>query len=119
MGNRHLPVRERRRTRIRASASAARRAPSAKQSRGNGGIGVSKVELRDATGAFPSLDTPVLVQSARARDETVEEMPLRQFLASLDKYFAFNDRHGRLIDQPFAPRIIEGIIRCYLVGPDA
>jgi len=89
-----------------------------KQFRGNGGIGVWKVELRDAAGATPSLDTPVLVQSARARDETVEEMPLRQFLAGLDKYFVFNDRHGRLIDQPFAPRIVEGIIRCYLVGPD-
>lgn len=89
-----------------------------KQYRGNGGIGVWKVELRDMTGAAPTLDTPVLVQSARVRDEHVDELPLRDFLAGLDKYFAFNDGQGRLIDQPFAPRIVEGIIRCYLVGPE-
>jgi hypothetical protein len=89
-----------------------------KQYRGNGGIGVWKVELRDATGTTPSLDTPVLVQSARTRDENVDEMPLRRFLAGLDKYFAFNGGQGRLIDQPFAPRIVDGIIRCYLVGGD-
>lgn len=87
-----------------------------KQYRGNGGIGVWKVELREATDSLPSLDTPVLVQSARARDEAVDEMPLRRLLDRVDKYFAFNDGQGRLIDQPFAPRIAEGLIRCYLVG---
>ena len=89
-----------------------------KQFRGNGGIGVWKVAIADAGNATPDMDTSVLVQSARARDEVEHEMPLAEFVARLGKYFAYNDGQGRFIDQPFAPRIVDGIVRCYLVGSE-
>lgn len=70
-----------------------------KQSRGNGGIGVWKIELA----AEPDR---VLVQNAERRDEIVEELSLADALSRFD---------GRIIDQPFAPRITEGLVRCYVV----
>ena len=89
-----------------------------KQHRGNGGIGVWKVELRDPHTALPERDTLVLVQDARLRDEVVEELPLGALLTRLDGCFAVDDGAGRLIDQPFATRIVDGMIRCYLVGTE-
>jgi hypothetical protein len=85
-----------------------------KQYRGNGGIGVWKIE--PATPNVPiRLDSRVLVQSARARDDTVDEMTLGMFLARCQKYFTYAEGEGRLIDQPYLPRIAEGFTRCYLV----
>lgn len=82
-----------------------------KQYRGNGGIGVWKVELDTARA-----DSIVRVQSARTRDDAVEEVSLVEFLRRCHKYFRYSGGEGRLIDQPFQARITEGLIRCYLVG---
>jgi hypothetical protein len=81
-----------------------------KQYRGNGGIGVWKVELADRA--------TVRVQSARMRDDAVEVMPLAELLERCAKYFTYAGGEGRLVDQPFQTRINEGIVRAYLVGRD-
>jgi len=73
-----------------------------KQNRGNGGQGVWKVEwLSDAT---------VRVLHAR-RGSVPETMPSDDFMRSCEAYFA-ND--GCIIDQPFQPRLPDGMIRCYM-----
>lgn len=75
-----------------------------KQNRGNGGQGVWKVEaLSDAT---------VRVLHAQ-RGSVSEELPLKDFLARCEVYF---DSGGCIIDQPFQPRLPEGMIRCYMSG---
>jgi hypothetical protein len=84
-----------------------------KQYRGNGGIGVQKVELIEQKS--PPGASVVRVQSARIRDEAAEDITLREFMQRCTRYFAYSDGAGRLIDQPFQPRITEGMIRCYLV----
>jgi hypothetical protein len=84
-----------------------------KQYRGNGGIGVQKVELVAETSH--SENPIVRVQSARIRDESTEDLPLAEFMQRCHRYFAYSGGMGRLIDQPFQPRITEGIVRCYLV----
>ncbi len=78
-----------------------------KQNRGNGGIGVWKVELADGTA---EADPPVRVLQAR-RGSQVESMRLGAFMARCETYFGGS---GRLIDQPFQPRLPDGMIRCYL-----
>src|ERR671932_137444 len=75
-----------------------------KQNRGNGGLGVWKVER--LAGA------DVMVQEAR-RDSGVRSMPLDAFMA--ERAADFQDG-GMLIDQPFQTRHLEGMIRCYLSG---
>jgi glutathione synthase/RimK-type ligase-like ATP-grasp enzyme len=84
-----------------------------KQYRGNGGIGVQKVELIEQKS--PPGASVVRVQSARMRDEEAEDITLGEFMQRCTRYFAYSDGAGRLIDQPFQPRITEGMIRCYLV----
>ena len=81
--------------------------------RGNGGIGVHKVELVSQRPATPS--SIVRVQGARLRDEVAEDMPLQAFMDSYESIVAGADGSFRLIDQAFQPRITDGIIRCYLV----
>ncbi|MGX9983186.1 Cj0069 family protein [Methylobacterium fujisawaense] len=73
-----------------------------KRSRGNGGIGVWKVER--AAG----LD--VLVQ---ASDRSQRTMPLDAFLAERASDFAAGIT---LVDQPFQARHLEGMVRCYVSG---
>ena len=85
-----------------------------KQSRGNGGIGVWKVQL-PAGGSRPGPETVVQVQSARARDDTVEEVSLGVFMARCEKYFGYADGQSFLVDQAFQPSIADGLTRCYLV----
>jgi hypothetical protein len=78
-----------------------------KQNRGNGGIGVWKVDLisgGDDAGAV------VRVLQAR-RGSSAEEMRLTEFMKRCEVYFA---NAGRIVDQAFAPRLPEGMIRCYL-----
>jgi hypothetical protein len=41
---------------------------------------------------------------------------LDDFIAGCEKYFWYSSGTGRLIDQPFQPRITEGMVRCYFVG---
>ena len=43
-----------------------------------------------------------------------EELPLADFMARCEIYFA---EGGLIVDQPFQPRLAEGMIRCY-VGAD-
>ena len=74
-----------------------------KQYRGNGGNGVWKVEGVS--------DTRVRVRHAR-RGSTEEELSLNEFLARCEVYFAGD---GRMVDQPYQPRLPDGMIRCYLV----
>ncbi|HYE44691.1 MAG TPA: Cj0069 family protein [Caulobacter sp.] len=72
-----------------------------KQRRGNGGIGVWKVA---AAG-----DGRVEVLHAR-RGSLPETLTLADFLERCAGYF---DDGGAIIDQPFQPRLPEGMIRCY------
>jgi hypothetical protein len=77
-----------------------------KRYRGNGGQGVWKVVLQ------PDGAT-VRLQEATHRDGQSEEIPLAEFFKRCGAYF---DGEGRLIDQAFEPRIVDGIVRCYMVG---
>jgi hypothetical protein len=78
-----------------------------KQNRGNGGQGVWKVELVSA-GAHEA----AIVRVLHARRGSVpEEMPLGDFMRSCQAHFA---DEGCIIDQPFQPRLREGMIRCYM-----
>lgn len=74
-----------------------------KQRRGMGGMGVWRVEL-------VSVET-VRVQHA-ASGGVVVELPLGEFLNRCAQYF---DGDGLMVDQPFQPRLAEGMIRAYLV----
>jgi hypothetical protein len=78
-----------------------------KQNRGNGGQGVWKVELID--GQFGETRR-VSVLHAR-RDSVTEQMQLEEFVTRCEPYFVSG---GCIIDQPFQPRLPEGMIRCYM-----
>jgi hypothetical protein len=75
-----------------------------KQHRGNGGIGVWKVTPLD--------QDVVRVQHAAPRDDATEDLTLAEFTERCTTYFI---GEGRLIDQPFATRLAEGMIRAYFV----
>ena len=77
-----------------------------KQHRGNGGIGVWKV-----TPLRPDAEL-IRVQHAAPRDDTTDDVALVDFM---DRWSSYLDGAGKLIDQPFAPRLTEGMIRAYLV----
>jgi hypothetical protein len=79
-----------------------------KQVRGQSGDGIWRVEAADAG----TLATRVRVRHAK-RGSPEDVMPLDAFLSSCRGYF---DAGGGMIDQPFQPRLTEGMIRCYLVG---
>jgi hypothetical protein len=81
-----------------------------KQNRGNGGQGVWKVE---AVSASPGEAAPVRVLHAQ-RGSVVEQTTLEEMIRRCEGYFAHD---GCIIDQPFQPRLPEGMIRCY-VGVD-
>jgi len=82
-----------------------------KQNRGNGGIGTWKVELSAGASEAAGADTIVRVLHAR-RGSVEEDVRLGEFLSRCDQYFA---GRGCLIDQPFQPRLADGMIRCYMV----
>ena len=75
-----------------------------KQNRGNGGQGVWKVEIS----AGPAETVQVL---HALRGSLPETLPLRDFMARCETYFGWG---GCIIDQPFQPRLPEGMIRCYM-----
>jgi hypothetical protein len=80
-----------------------------KQNRGNGGQGVWKVE------ALAGSDAAAVVRVLEARRGSLpEELPLAAFIERCRGYFASG---GCIIDQPFQPRLPDGMIRCY-VGVD-
>ncbi len=78
-----------------------------KQNRGNGGQGVWKAELVSS-----SAHNAAIVHVLHARRGSVpEEMRLGDFMRSCEAYFA---NEGCIVDQPFQPRLREGMIRCYM-----
>jgi hypothetical protein len=78
-----------------------------KQNRGNGGQGVWKVEqIPTRTGA---VDTVRVLHALRG--SIPEDLPLRDVIARCEPYFAWG---GCIIDQPFQPRLPDGMIRCYM-----
>jgi hypothetical protein len=78
-----------------------------KQNRGNAGQGIWKVELIEQTpGAAPT----VAVLEARS-GSVVETPPLETFMVRCETYFGWG---GSIIDQPFQPRLPDGMIRCYM-----
>ncbi|MEA2729821.1 MAG: hypothetical protein QOF70_4296 [Acetobacteraceae bacterium] len=80
-----------------------------KQNRGNGGQGVWKVE---PVSAGPHNQTMVRVLEAR-RGSMPETMPLAAFMRRCAPYFA---AEGCIVDQPFQPRLPDGMIRCYIAA---
>lgn len=90
-----------------------------KQYRGNGGVGVWKVQLPmnriadDKRGivAPPQLESIIRVRHAK-RGCHEEEITLGEFFGRCEQYFAAG---GRMIDQQYQERLPEGMIRCYLV----
>jgi uncharacterized protein DUF6815 len=79
-----------------------------KQNRGNGGQGVWKVEQIDQT----LKDTSVVRVLHAQRGSLPEEVALSEFLARCETYFKYPD--GSILDQPFQPRLPDGMIRCYM-----
>jgi hypothetical protein len=76
-----------------------------KQYRGNGGNGVWKVEA--------VLGAPTRVRARHAlRGSVEEELDLSEFIERCARYF---DGDGRIVDQVYQPRLVDGIVRCYLV----
>ena len=74
-----------------------------KQNRGNDGEGVWKVE---------EIDGSNVVRLLHARRGSVPvELQLAAFLARCEPYF---EAGGCVIDQPFQPRLPDGMIRCYM-----
>jgi hypothetical protein len=78
-----------------------------KQNRGNGGDGVWSVELASGRAGKASV---VRVLHAR-RGSVFEEMPLAQFMTRCEAYLTSD---GCIVDQPFQPRLPDGMIRCYM-----
>ena len=73
-----------------------------KQNRGNAGQGVWKVERIDAEA--------VRVLEAQ-RGSMPEALALEDFTRRCEAYFAHD---GCIVDQPFQPRLPDGMIRCYM-----
>jgi hypothetical protein len=78
-----------------------------KQNRGNGGQGVWKVELTSERADASSM---VRVLHAQ-RGSVPEDIELQQFMARCAPYFVSG---GLIVDQPYQPRLPEGMIRCYM-----
>jgi hypothetical protein len=78
-----------------------------KQNRGNAGQGVWKVELLDQTANA----TPVVTVLEARRGSVPETLPLEDFISRCGPYFGWG---GCIIDQPFQPRLADGMIRCYM-----
>jgi len=80
-----------------------------KRARGNGGLGVWRLEL--PPGRRPGLASTVRVQ--HAHDGATEDVPLGAFV---ERFAAYLEGGGRLVEQPFLARAGEGMVRCYLSG---
>jgi hypothetical protein len=79
-----------------------------KQNRGNGGQGVWKVEI------VPRANTVRVLHALRG--SVPEDVPLSDFLERCAAYFTAPD--GCILDQPFQPRLPDGMIRCYMGGDE-
>ena len=52
-------------------------------------------------------------RAACAARQRPEELPLATFMSRCESYFGWG---GCIIDQPFQPRLPDGMIRCYMAG---
>jgi hypothetical protein len=78
-----------------------------KRNRGNGGLGVWKVEPASEPASKASR-----VRVLEGRSGSVpEELPLTKFMTRCEPYFAAD---GCIVDQPYQPRLPDGMIRCYM-----
>jgi len=77
-----------------------------KRNRGNGGLGIWKVEL-----LVSPADRP-FVRVLEATAESSADVALDDFIERCREYFDV----GCVIDQPFQARLNEGVIRCYMAG---
>jgi hypothetical protein len=78
-----------------------------KQNRGNGGQGVWKVEFV----ALSETGAPLVRVLEARRGSMPETIALADFMRRCDAYFG---PEGCIIDQPFQPRLADGMIRCYM-----
>jgi hypothetical protein len=86
-----------------------------KQIRGQSGEGVWRVELADSVGSPTSAGaSDIRMRVRHAKRGCVEQtVSLDGFVAMCRPYFAAG---GSMIDQPYQPRLPEGMVRCYVVG---
>ena len=81
-----------------------------KQWRGHSGIGVWRVQRVPSDSPFAAES---LVRAKHApRDSAEATLPFAEFVARMAPYF---EEGGHMIDQAWQPRLIEGMVRCYLV----
>jgi hypothetical protein len=86
-----------------------------KPNRGNGGIGIRRVELAGPATGVPRDDAPVHVQKAE-RGSIQETIALSELLAVCSEYFDGTYAEPQfVVDQPYQERLAEGMIRCYMV----
>jgi hypothetical protein len=81
-----------------------------KRARGNGGIGVWKIDLA-RPGEPPALSSAVRL--VHAHDGASESMAIETLLERFAASFADGEL---LVEQPFLPRVAEGMVRCYVSG---
>ena len=77
-----------------------------KRNRGNGGLGVLKVETLASPRNRP------MVRVLDATRDVPEELPLEDFFERCAEFF----QDGGVIDQPFQQRLTDGVVRCYMAG---
>ncbi len=90
-----------------------------KPNRGNGGIGIRRVELDEkpatAAGPAPGPEARLRVQKA-TRDSIEERMSLAEFFEVCNEYFdGTYSAPEFVVDQAFQERLGEGMVRCYMV----
>jgi hypothetical protein len=78
-----------------------------KQNRGNGGQGVWKVELVSE----PAGDASIVQVLHARRGSVLEAMSIGEFMTRCEAYLTPD---GCIVDQPFQPRLPDGMIRCYM-----
>jgi hypothetical protein len=81
-----------------------------KRARGNGGLGVWKVELQHSAARAGASS---IVRIEHAHDAATELISLSTFLEGFAGYF---EGGGRLVEQPFLERVGDGMVRAYVAG---
>jgi hypothetical protein len=82
-----------------------------KENCSNWGLGVWKIELHEPW--TTAIDGTARIRVLRASEDTGGET--MRLAVLLDRFEAYLNSGGFLVDQPFNPRVADGIIRCYLV----
>jgi hypothetical protein len=82
-----------------------------KQSRGNGGQGIYRVELAEGAGEEAVGVDPLLRVQHAERGSAREALRLSDLVRRCEPFFSA----GPVVDQPFARRHAEGMVRCYVV----